>query len=126
MLDRTLNILTVDDELPITWSIRFALSSPGRTFASAGNGEEALARVAPDTLPFDVIITDHNMPRVNGLELVRRLRERSFAGKIIVISAHLSCEVRQAYEALWVDRVLAKPFDTNELRAAVDEIVLAA
>jgi two-component system response regulator YesN len=123
---RTLNILAVDDELPVTWSIRFALSHPTRTFASAGNGEEALAKIQGGPPPFDIVITDNTMPRMNGLEFVRRLRELRFAGKIIVLSANLSGEITRAYEALNVDRLLPKPFNVAELRQMIDELAQAA
>jgi len=70
--------------------------------------------------PFDLVITDHQMPRMNGLDLVRRLRVREFAGKIMVLSAHLSPENIQAYEELQVDMMFAKPFDCEELRLATE------
>jgi len=70
--------------------------------------------------PFDVIITDHRMPRMNGLDLVRRLRVRKFEGKIIVLSAYLTKENIQAYEELKVDMMFAKPFDCEELQLAMN------
>ena len=124
-MERALNILTVDDELPVALSMRFALGGPARTLASAGDGAEALAQIEAQKPPFDLVITDNNMPRVNGLELVRQLREQEFGGKIIVVSAHLSDEVTRAYEEMKVDRLLPKPFDLSELRNAVAEVVPA-
>ena len=126
MTERKFNILTVDDELPIAWSIRFALGGPARALASAHNGEEALARIQEQKPPFDLVITDNNMPLIDGLELVRRLRGQSFAGKIIVVSAHLSDEMQRAYRELNVDGMLSKPFNVNELRTAVDQLLAAA
>lgn len=123
---RTLNILTVDDELPVIFSLRFALGSASTAVASAADGEEALAQIQTHQPPFDVVITDNNMPRVNGLELVKGLRERSFAGKIVVLSAHLSHELRAAYEALRVDHMLPKPFNVSQLRQVIDELAAAA
>jgi YesN/AraC family two-component response regulator len=80
----------------------------------------ALMKIGAAAEPFDVIITDHRMPRMNGLDLVRRLRVRKFAGKIIVLSAYLTKENIQAYEELQVDMMLAKPFDVGELQLAMD------
>ena len=119
---RKLSILTVDDELPVACSIQYALGRPTWQLAAAGNGEEALAQIQAQEHPFDLIITDNNMPRVNGLELVRRLRELSFSGKIIVLSAHLSAEVQKAYRALNVDRMIHKPFSVRELCHIVEEV----
>ena len=123
---RRLSILTVDDERPVICSIQFALGGPACSLAAAGDGEEALEQIQAKEPPFDLIITDNNMPRVNGLELVRRLREMSFAGKIIVLSAHLSTEIQSAYQALKVDRMIPKPFDVSELRSAVAQVVPAS
>ena len=120
-----LNILTVDDELSVNFSIHTALGGPARSLASASDGEDALAQIQASEKPFDLIIIDHKMPRVDGLEFVRRLRETRFAGKIIVLSAHLCHDLRQAYEALRVDVILSKPFDLRELRDAVEQVVRA-
>ena len=126
MVERTLNILTVDDEVSVACSIRFALSDPHRAFTSAGDGAEAISKIEGGPPPFDIVITDNNMPRVNGLELVRRLRQANFAGKIIVLSAHLTDEIESAYEALHVDKMLPKPFNVSELRQVVAELAHAA
>ena len=72
--------------------------------------------------PFDVVITYNNMPGVSGVELVRQLRERSFAGKIIVLSAHLSSDVRAAYAEMDVDAMIEKPFCVHALRKTLDEL----
>lgn len=71
--------------------------------ASAVDGEEALAKMDATGDPFDVVITDNNMPRLSGLELVRELRGRNFPGEILVLSVHLSEENTQAYQALSLD-----------------------
>ncbi|MGH8093081.1 MAG: response regulator [Chthoniobacterales bacterium] len=117
-----LKILTVDDEPSIAQSMRFVFSKPLYELTSAQDGETALARMDNDPDPFDVVITDNNMPGVSGMELVRLLRERSFPGKIMVLSAHLSTEVRAAYEALAVDAMIDKPFSVIALRAKLDQI----
>jgi DNA-binding response OmpR family regulator len=57
---------------------------------------------------------------MNGLDLVRRLRVGEFAGKIMVLSAHLTPENIRAYEELNVDMLFAKPFDCEELRLATE------
>ena len=115
----SLRILTVEDEPAVTQLLALILGGPAAKVTSASDGWMALMKIGAAAQPFDVIITDHNMERVNGLELVRRLRERAFAGKIIVLSAHLTKENIQAYEELNVDMMLAKPFDIEELQLAM-------
>ena len=114
-----LRILTVEDEPAVTQMLALLLGGPGAKITNACDGWMALMKIGAAAEPFDVIITDHRMPRVNGLELVRRLRVRKFAGKIIVLSAHLTKENIQAYEELQVDMMFAQPFDVGELQLAI-------
>jgi len=119
MKDR-LQILTVEDEPAVTQLLALILGGPAAKVTSASDGWMALMKIGAAAEPFDVVITDHNMRRVNGLELVRRLRMRDFSGKIIVLSAHLTDENIRAYEDLKVDMFLAKPFDIEELQLAMN------
>ena len=120
MKDPRLRILTVEDEPAVTHMLALILGGPGAKITNACDGWMALMKIGAAAEPFDVIITDHRMPRMNGLDLVRRLRVRQFTGKIIVLSAYLTKENIQAYEELEVDMMLAKPFDVGELQLAMD------
>ena len=115
-----LRILTVEDEPAVTELLALLLGGPAAKVTSASDGWMALMKVAAAAEPFDVIITDHHMRRVSGLDLVRRLRMRDFAGKIIVLSGHLTEENIRAYQELKVDMFLAKPFDIEELQLAMN------
>jgi CheY-like chemotaxis protein len=119
MIDPPLRILVVEDEKAVAHMIAMVLGGPASKVARAANGWAALIKIGVTTRPFDVIITDHRMPRMNGLELVRRLRAQNFGGKILVLSAHLSDEDIRAYEALSVDMMMSKPFDFDELQQAM-------
>ena len=119
MKDR-LRILTVEDEPAVTKMLALLLGGPAAKVTSASDGWMALMKIGAAKEPFDVIITDHRMPRMNGLDLVRRLRVRKFEGKIIVLSAYLTKENIQAYEELQVDMMFAKPFDCEELQLAMN------
>src|SRR5947209_3859083 len=110
-------ILAVDDEPIIGESIATALEAPHRVISVAENGDAALALVANEN--FDVVITDHRMPKAGGLELIRRLRQQNYRGKVIVLSGHLSPANIGTYEDLDIDEVLAKPCDFSELREIV-------
>jgi CheY-like chemotaxis protein len=114
-----LRILAVEDEKAVAQMLAVVLGGPAAKVTNAADGWEALMRIAAAPQPFDVVITDHRMPRVSGLELVRRLRARNFGGKILVLSAHLSDEDIRAYEELNVDMMMSKPFDFKELQRAV-------
>ena len=115
-----LRILTVEDENAVAQLLALVLGGPAAKVSSAADGWQALLKVAASAQPFDVIITDHQMPRVTGLELVRQLRKREFGGKIVVLSAHLTDENLRAYQELKVDLMISKPFDVDELQRAID------
>jgi CheY-like chemotaxis protein len=115
----TLRILVVEDEKAVAHMIALVLGGPAAKVTKARNGWEALIKIGVTARPFDVVITDHRMPRMTGLELVRRLRAQNFAGKILVLSAHLSDEVIREYDELKVDMMMTKPFDFDELQEAM-------
>lgn len=119
-MQRALKILAVDDEPSITESMHFIFGEPTYVVTDACNGDEALARIEANRDGYDVVITDEKMPHLTGVELVRELRKRHFSGKIIVLSAHLSPEIREAYEGMNVHVMLDKPFDIQELRRALE------
>jgi CheY-like chemotaxis protein len=116
-MKRKFRILEVDDEPLIGESIACMLEAPHRKIVVAKDGQEALSLAAKEK--FDLVITDHRMPRSGGLELVRKLRGHNYTGKIIVLSGYLSPENIGTYEELAVDEVVGKPFDSAELREVV-------
>lgn len=116
-MKRKLHILAVDDEPAIGESITYVLEAPHRKIVVARDGQEALAKIAKDE--FHVVITDHRMPRSGGLDLVRKLRQRNYDGRIVVLSAHLSPDNIGTYEDLAVDEIVGKPFDFEELREII-------
>lgn len=120
MKKRKLHILTVDDEPLISESIASVLEAPHRKIVVAKDGEEALALATKEE--FDVVITDHRMPRSGGLELVRKLRQRNFTGKIVVLSGYLSPEHIGTYEDLEVDQIVGKPLDSAGLKELVAKL----
>jgi CheY-like chemotaxis protein len=118
-MSEPLQILVVEDEKAVAHMIAMVLGGPASKVVRAANGWEALIRIAAADQPFDVVITDHRMQRMNGLQLVRRLRAKNFGGKILVLSAYLSDDDIRAYEELNVDMMMSKPFDFDELQDAM-------
>jgi CheY-like chemotaxis protein len=118
-MSHRLQILVVEDEKALAHMVAMVLGGPAAKVVRAANGWEALIKIGATARPFDVVITDHRMPRVTGLELVRRLRAKNFGGKILVLSGHLADEEIRAYEELNVDMMMTKPFDFDELQQAM-------
>jgi CheY-like chemotaxis protein len=118
---RFLRICYADDMLELREVARLSLSREGHGIECYPDGAQALARVTADPT-FDLVITDHHMPVLNGLGFVTALRNLEFAGKIMVFSSELSLEVAKEYNRLGVDRILYKPVFPSTLRQALAEL----
>lgn len=116
-------VLGVDDEGGILRLIDAELTSQGFRVVTASTAEEAL-RVAEEHRP-DIAVLDIMMPDVSGLELMRRLRERS-SMPIILLSAKNGNSDKVRGLELGADDYLAKPFDPEELSARVRAVLRRA
>ena len=121
-MEAPLRILAVDNEPSVTLSLRFVFAEARYELTCVENGKAALARLDANSDLYDVIIVDEKMPHLTGVELVSAIRHHGINGKIIVVSAHLSPEIREAYERLGVHVMFGKPFNVDELRSAVDRL----
>ena len=115
-------ILAVDNEPSVAVSLKYVFAKPRYEVSSAESGPAALAMLDAPANPYDLIIVDQKMPNLTGVELVDAIRKRGIPGNIIVLSAQLSPNIREAYERLNVQAIFPKPFDLNELRTAVDHL----
>ena len=113
-----LKILAVDDNPSITDAMPSIFAAPRYELTTANDGNRALEKLEATPLDFDVIIVDQDMPELSGVELVRGIRERGIPTKIMVLSAELSPEIREAYGQMNVHLILSKPFAMEELRLA--------
>jgi two-component system response regulator FlrC len=84
------NVLVVDDEEGLRSFLADALEDDGHTVAQARDGEDALARI--EERSFHVVLTDLNMPRMDGMALLRALRRDHPEMEVIVLTAHGSIE----------------------------------
>lgn len=119
----TLRALVVDDQ-PINLKLTtVVLQSQGFVVASAGSADEAIAVTA--TFKPEVILMDIQMPEVDGLEAVRRLRaDPDTRGLVIVaLTAYAMKGDEQVMRAAGCDGYLAKPIDVATFGASVREIV---
>lgn len=121
-METPLRILAVDNEPSVTLSLRFVFAGPRYEVTCVESGVAALARLDDDSNQYDVMIVDQKMPQLTGAELVSALRERGDNGKVIVVSADLSSEIRATYERMNVHEIFTKPFNVAELRSAVDRL----
>jgi CheY-like chemotaxis protein len=113
-------ILVVDDEPEVRRSIRMLLEVDHHTVVEAASGAEALKHFEDGQ--FDLVATDYAMPGMRGDELARRIKERSPAQPILLITG--SPGVFEA-TARPVDAVLFKPFTFADLRRAIATLLSA-
>lgn len=113
-------ILVVEDELTNSILIKRVLINAGYNVLVAQNGADALKYLEKET--FDAILTDWMMPHIDGIELIRRIRESiTPLPLIIMITALVSQDAREYALEAGADDYIAKPIDVNELTTRVEE-----
>ena len=116
--------LIVDDSSAVRAFVRASLEDTGfARVQEAETGFEALRLLASNT--FDIVIVDVNMPDINGLELLAFMRKsprQQAARKILISTQGGGSDAKRGIE-LGADAFLQKPFEVDELRALVSELV---
>ncbi|MFC1639792.1 response regulator [Gemmatimonadota bacterium] len=110
-------ILVVDDEAPIRSAVRRFLQIKGHKVFEACDGSEALEVLAAHSV--DMAVVDLMMPRMNGVELISRMRSDYPDTRVVVISAYSDLTGLSTTKSNVVT-VLRKPFELRHLADAVD------
>jgi two-component system cell cycle sensor histidine kinase/response regulator CckA len=121
-------VFYVDDEPVLAAVVERALVRHGfsaRAFTSSRAALAAIEEVATDAVRPALVITDMNMPEVSGMRVARAARARTPPIPVIMISGHVTEEVRAEAEALGVERVLLKPISARELARAASTVLSA-
>jgi two-component system chemotaxis response regulator CheY len=120
-----MKILLVDDSRTMRMIQRKALTLLGADtfFAEAGDGVEALAVIAATPGGFDLILVDWNMPNMNGLELVTRVRQTD--KKTLLMMATTEAEKQRVVDAIkaGVNNYVVKPFTADALLEKVRQTI---
>ncbi len=116
----SLRLLVVDDNRDITESLSMLLEILGHRVAAENDAGAALARLARE--PFDVCMLDIGMPRVDGLELARRIRATVPAPQpaLVAMTGFSAPSDRQAALDAGFDRFLVKPLRSDALTEMLD------
>jgi DNA-binding NtrC family response regulator len=114
-----LQVLVVDDEPLLRWSVVQALTMLEDAVVAAADGRGALAAVADAASPFDVILLDYRLPDSDDLVLLATIRRVAPTSAVILMTAYGTPEVLQGARALGVRGVLEKPFGFEEMTALV-------
>lgn len=117
-------VLVVDDEEDVQFLFTRQLKKLGiLAVATCANGEEALKLTAK--VAFDLILTDTDMPKVDGLSFIALLRGMGLAVPVILMSGRLDAELSAKAMAAGANAVLAKPWNIQGLQEAMAQALMA-
>ena len=116
------SILAVDDSASMRQMVAFTLKNAGYEVVEAVDGEDAFEKTR--TRNFDVV-TDQNMPRLDGIGLTRRLREHAKfkTTPILILTTESSDQMKQAGRAAGATGWLVKPFDPAKLLEVIKKVI---
>jgi len=117
------SILAVDDSASMRQMVTFTLKSAGFAVVEAEDGEQAFAKAQAQN--FDLVLTDQNMPRLDGIGLTRKLREHPAfkSTPILILTTESSESMKQAGRAAGATGWLVKPFDPAKLVEVIRKVV---
>jgi two-component system chemotaxis response regulator CheY len=117
------SILTVDDSASIRQAIKIALANEGHHVVEAGDGADGLSKAGAGD--FALVITDLNMPVMDGLTMIRHLRAKpAYTGvPILFLSTESDADVKAQAKAAGATGWLTKPFDPEQLVRVVKKVL---
>jgi CheY-like chemotaxis protein len=113
----TRRILVADDESTIRMLMTAVLVKSGYQVESAADGAEAWE--ALQAKPYDLLITDHNMPRITGVELVKNMRSAHMVLPVVMVAGIVPTDELAQDPSLQFSATLSKPFALAELLDSV-------
>ena len=117
------SILAVDDSASMRQMVSFTLKSAGYDVVDAVDGVDAFDKALQRR--FDLVLTDQNMPRLDGIGLTKKLRDHpSFAATpILILTTESSDQMKQAGRAAGATGWLVKPFDPAKLIEVIGKVI---
>lgn len=116
-----MRILLVEDEKMLSDVISRGLKAKGYAVDTAYDGEEALFEY--EVNEYDLIVLDLNLPRIDGIEVLHKIREKDVDTKILILSARVKVEDRILGLDEGANDYLIKPFDFGELEARIRNLL---
>lgn len=119
-----MRILLIEDEKNLSQVIKKGLTEQGFAVDAAGDGEEGLYLAEEES--YDAIILDVMLPKIDGVEICRRLREKRISTPILMLTAKTQVKDRVAGLDAGADDYLTKPFAFVELKARIQALMRRA
>lgn len=117
------SILAVDDSASMRKMVSFTLTGAGYHVVEAVDGQDAWEKAQTHTI--DLVLTDQNMPNLDGLGLTRKLREqaRFKTVPILILTTESSDQMKQLGRAAGATGWLVKPFDPGRLLEVIQKVI---
>lgn len=116
-------ILIIDDESRVAFFLQEGLKGLGDEYEVQASESAELALKQIDQHPFDLLVVDFRLPGINGLDLIKHVRNVNPDAKTILITAYGSPEIEKEAQRLDISRYLHKPFRIQELMHTVQGIL---
>ena len=116
-------IMTVDDAASVRQLVSFTLQKEGYDVVEASNGKEAVEKLSATTV--DMVVTDLNMPEMNGIELIKNLRAQAKYRfiPIIMLTTESQAGAKQEGKAAGATGWIVKPFQPEQLIGVVKKVL---
>ena len=117
------SILAVDDSASMRQMVAFTLKGAGYNVIEAADGQEALEKARAQHV--DLVLTDQNMPRMDGISLTKKLREnpKFKSTPILILTTESSDQMKMAGRAAGATGWLVKPFDPAKLIEVIGKVI---
>jgi DNA-binding response OmpR family regulator len=112
-----MRILVVEDEMSIQKALCNGLEKYGYAVDPANDGEMALELI--EINPYDVVVLDLNLPKINGIEVLQKIRKTKWDLEVLILSARVEVEDKITGLDLGANDYISKPFHFKELEASI-------
>lgn len=115
------SILVVDDEDALRSVLSSELVNEGYEVRTAADGDEAIAELTKT--PFDLVLLDIKMPRVNGFEVLKHIREGNNPTKVVMLTGFADLKNAIESKKLGADDFVSKPYDLVDLLTTIERVL---
>jgi DNA-binding NtrC family response regulator len=115
------SILVVDDEDALRTVLSGELINEGYDVKSAADGDEAISEV--ERSPFDLVLLDIKMPRMNGFEVLKYIKDKHSKTKVVMLTGFADLKNAIESKKLGADDFVSKPYDLVDLLTTIERVL---
>jgi len=118
---KNMKILLVDDDEWIRDSLRLFFEAEGCNLLAFETAEEGMEAVKQQA--YDIVISDYKLPGMDGLEFLRRVKEKQPNAFEILVTAYANCEIEKEANEIGVKDIIPKPFTSEDVETSLSRII---